>query len=361
MSEPLILKDATDEAVRMLTVCNACRYCEGYCAVFRDLTNYRTVEAEDIDYFANVCHYCTACLHACQYKPPHEFGIDVPATLTAAREQSYADYAWPRPASRLFARHGVVASVLAATCLALVLGLTMGLNPVAGQAHTGPGAFYAVIPHGIMAATGLVTFGYAVLAMLLGAIRYGRSIGVSVTDVTNPGNLLRAAQAIVSMRHLGGGHGDGCNETDAAYSNARRYFHQATMWGFLLCFAATCVATIYEYGLGRLSPFPYTSLPVLLGSIGGLGLLAGPAGLAWLRWQRSEASSPMDWSLLLMLFMISLTGFVLMLWRETSWMGVLLAVHLGFVLAFFLTLPYGKFVHGVYRAIALLKFARDNP
>ncbi len=361
MSETLTLQDTTDEAVHMLTVCNACRYCEGYCAVFQDLTNYRMVDVDDIDYFANLCHHCTACLHACQYKPPHEFGIDIPRTLTVARQQSYADYAWPQSAGKLFARHGVIASVLTAACLTLVLGLTMWLNPAATQAHTGPGAFYAVIPHGVMATTGLVTFGYALLAMLISALRYGRSIGVSRRDVSNPGTLVRAARAIASMRHLGGGHGEGCNETDSTYTNARRYFHQATMWGFLLCFAATCVATLYEYGLGRLSPFPYTSLPVVLGSIGGMGLLIGPAGLAWLRWRRAEATSPMDWSLLLMLFTISLTGFALMLWRDSSWMGALLAVHLGFVLAFFLTLPYGKFVHGVYRGIALVKFARDNP
>ncbi len=361
MPDALTLRDTTAEAVQMLTVCNACRYCEGYCAVFQDLSHYRKVEAQDIDYFANLCHHCTACLHACQYKPPHEFGIDIPRALTATREQSYADYAWPKPAGDLFANHGVIASVVTAVCLTLVLGMTMWLNPAAADTHTGPGAFYAVIPHGVMAATGLVTFGYGLLAMFVSVLRYGRSIGVRSGDVFNYANLLRTTHAIASMRHLGGGHGDGCNETDAAYTNRRRYFHQATMWGFLLCFAATCVATIYELGLGRLSPFPYTSLPVVLGSLGGLGLLLGPAGLAWLRWRRDEATSPMDWSLLLMLFTISLTGFALMLWRETSWMGALLAVHLGFVLAFFLTLPYGKFVHGIYRGVALIKFARDNP
>ncbi len=39
-------------------------------------------------------------------------------------------------------------------------------------------------------------------------------------------------------------------------------------------------------------------------------------------------------------------------------MGVLLVVHLGVVLALFLTLPYGKFVHGLYRGMALLRYRR---
>jgi citrate/tricarballylate utilization protein len=40
-------------------------------------------------------------------------------------------------------------------------------------------------------------------------------------------------------------------------------------------------------------------------------------------------------------------------------MGLLLVVHLSAVLALFVTLPYGKFVHGLYRAAALVKFAAE--
>ena len=41
-------------------------------------------------------------------------------------------------------------------------------------------------------------------------------------------------------------------------------------------------------------------------------------------------------------------------------MGMLLVVHLGVVLALFVTLPYGKFVHGLYRAAALIKHALER-
>ena len=41
-------------------------------------------------------------------------------------------------------------------------------------------------------------------------------------------------------------------------------------------------------------------------------------------------------------------------------MPVLLAIHLGVVLALFLTLPYGKFVHGIYRYLALAHHERET-
>ena len=39
-------------------------------------------------------------------------------------------------------------------------------------------------------------------------------------------------------------------------------------------------------------------------------------------------------------------------------MGPLLALHLGVVFSLFITMPYGKFVHGIYRYVALVRYAR---
>ena len=105
---------------------------------------------------------------------------------------------------------------------------------------------------------------------------------------------------------------------------------------------------------------------MLLGSIGGVGLLVGPAGLLWLKTKSDPRPANvsrfgMDYAFLASLFLISLTGMLLLALRETVAMGLLLAVHLGFVLAFFVTLPYSKFVHAIYRFAALLRFAIERP
>jgi len=63
------------EARRHMAVCNSCRYCESYCAVFPAMTMRREFSAGDLTHLANLCHGCKGCYHACQYGPPHEFGI----------------------------------------------------------------------------------------------------------------------------------------------------------------------------------------------------------------------------------------------------------------------------------------------
>lgn len=111
---------------------------------------------------------------------------------------------------------------------------------------------------------------------------------------------------------------------------------------------------LYHDALGRPAPYARVSLPVLLGTFGVLGLLVGPAGPFWLNFRRlpelgDAAQRPMDRA-----FIALLPG------RSTSAMALLLSLHLGTVVALFLTMPYGKFAHGVYRSAALLKWTVEK-
>ena len=88
--------EAIVEARRLMAICNACRYCEGYCAVFPAMELRRGFAAGDLSYLANLCHDCRGCYYACQYAPPHEFALNLPQTLAKIRTETYEEYAWPR-------------------------------------------------------------------------------------------------------------------------------------------------------------------------------------------------------------------------------------------------------------------------
>jgi len=353
--------DPHAEAARLMAICNACRYCEGYCAVFPAMERRIDFARNDVAYLANLCHHCGACHSACQYAPPHEFAVNVPRTFAEVRVASYEDCAWPAAFAGLFRRNPALGSV--ATALATAVFLALGAAAKGGLFVPREGAFYAVFPHGLLVTVFGLAFGFAALALALGALRYWRLVRDSTGLAPQGADALSAAGDALTLRYLDGG-GEGCFEGRGDPAKMRRVFHHCTFYGFALCFAATSVATLYHYALGLAAPYAPTSLPVALGTLGGLCLVVGPAGLLWLDRRRdAELADPgqtaLSRSFIAMLLLVSATGLALLALRDTALMGLLLAVHLGFVLAFFVTLPYGKFVHGIYRALALVKYARE--
>jgi len=68
----------------------------------------------------------------------------------------------------------------------------------------------------------------------------------------------------------------------------------------------------------------------------------------------------MDVGFIALLFLTGLTGMLLLLLRATPAMTMLLAVHLGVVFALFVTMPYSKFVHWLYRLAALVRYAKER-
>lgn len=330
-----------------MTVCNACRYCEAYCPVFQAMENRTSFAKDDMLYLANLCHNCGECLYACQYAPPHEFDINVPRTLAEIRLASYEEYCWPSFMAGMFRRNGVALS-LGLSAIAMLVLWTFAQPPGVR------GDFYAVIPHDVMVGVFGVAGSLIVLSMTIG---FARALNASVVSIFR----WTAIRDALTLRHLHA-TGEDCTSDVEVRTPWRRYFHHCTFYGFALCLASTTVAAIYHTFFGWRAPYAYTSLPVALGTVGGIGLLAGPVGLlAQYRRRDARLKDPtqqgMDVSFILMLLMTSVTGLLLLAVRGAAMMPALLVVHLGFVLGLFVTMPYGKFVHGMYRTAALLKFA----
>jgi len=361
----IVLTGPEKEVARQLQICNGCRYCEGFCAVFPAMTRRLEFGKADIHYLANLCHNCGACLHACQYAPPHEFAINVPKSMATVRGQTYADYAWPTALGGLYKSNGLTVSMALALSLSLFLILAIQSN---GTLWGGPveNGFYAIFPHNLMVSMFAPIFLWSVLALALGVTKFWREVTPSTSGapLSSPA-AAEAAHDALRLKYLGGGHGDGCNNEDDAFTLARKRMHHLTFYGFMLCFAATSVATVYHYAFDWPAPYDFFSLPKILGTVGGIALTVGTLGLWRLNLARDPQHGdaqqrPMDRGFIALLFFISVTGLALMLSKNTAAMPVLLAVHLGMVMALFLTLPYGKFAHGIFRTAALLRFAVEK-
>jgi citrate/tricarballylate utilization protein len=358
------LTGAETEVARQLQICNACRYCEGFCAVFPAMTRRLEFGKADIHFLANLCHNCGACLHACQYAPPHEFAVNVPQAMAQVRGQTYVDYAWPPALGQLYQRQGLTLSLALAAGLALFLALAVALK---GTLWSAPGGnFYGIFPHNLLVGLFAPVFLFVVFALGMGVRRFWRDItpATSGAPLSSPA-AAEATDAVLRLKYLDGGHGDGCHNEDDAYTLSRRRFHHLTFYGFMLCFAATSVATLYHYLLGQPAPYELPSLPKLLGVAGGVSRALGTAGLWRLNLRRhplhgDAAQKPMDRGFIALLFLTATSGLALWVGRGTPALALLLCLHLGAVMALFATMPYGKFGHGIFRTASLLRHAVEK-
>ncbi len=353
-----------EEADRLMTVCNSCRYCEGLCAVFPAMEMRRSFSDGDLNYLANLCHSCGACYVDCQFAPPHEFAVNVPLVLEKVRNDSYAAYTWPSALRGLFERNGLAIGIVTALSVALFIGGFVTTNDPAAVFGPHAGDFYKLMPHNAMVLVFGGVFGYALLALGLGLRRFWRDVEEPVSTLKAPKPIWHALKDAGRLRYLDGG-GDGCfNEGDKP-SNSRRLYHHFTFYGFMLCAASTSVATGYHYLLHREAPYAVYDLPVILGIAGGLGLMVGTVGLMRAKAIRDpslvdQSRKGMDTGFLVMLFSTAGSGMVLLIFRDSQAMGMLLAAHLGIVFSLFFMMPYGKFVHGLYRVAALIIHARER-
>lgn len=339
------------EARRQMEICNACRYCEGFCAVFPAMTRQKAFADGDLTQLANLCHNCRGCYYACQYTAPHEFALNIPAALAEVRAESWERLARPQALARLFQQHGVAMAGLMVVVLAAFFWALAALKPEAGA------GFYAHLAHDAMVAIFAPAFLLPLLLIGLSVRDYWREVGGGRVTL---GHMRAALGSAARMKNLSGGHGEGCNfESGDRFTNRRRLFHQAVMYGFLLCFASTASGTVMHYGLGWQAPYPLLSLPKLLGVPGGVLMVVGAAGLAVLKLRADRALGAArvwggEMAFVLLLGWVALTGLMLYVATGSSLVAPLLAIHLASVMVLFLLMPFSKMVHGFYRLAALV-------
>lgn len=348
------------KASRDMEICNACRYCETLCPVFPQITQFRTFDKSTLNYLSNLCHNCKGCYHGCQYAPPHEFDLNIPKTFSEIRVDSYIQYAFPNILGKLFAKNGIVVSIVIALCIA-VLFLASSFFAKDTASHK---TFFDVIPYGVMVFVSSLVFFHVIIAFIIGFRRFWVENGDKLSELRDISLWKYAITSVATLKHLDGGdNAHGCNDIDDRFAHFRKWYHQGVMYGFILTMISTTLAAFYHHILGIHAPYDFDSLVVITGTLGGILIVIGCVGLTVIKIKAdkkpiSKQLLSMDYSFIAMLFLVNVTGLILLVLRDTSSMPALLCIHLGFVLAFFLLMPYSKFVHLLYRFAALLKYAK---
>jgi citrate/tricarballylate utilization protein len=354
-----VLDELFTEAERQLNICNSCRYCEGYCAVFPALERRTLLDEGDITQLANLCHDCRACFHACMYAPPHEFAVDPPTILGAVRLAGYGRYRPPlgrfRPGWSRGWSARAAAVVLVGLVLLVLVAATEGLGALLRH-----GSLYQVIPYPALLVMVLLPTAWCVAVLLRGLALYWRDVHGPLRGLLDWRALGVALAAAARLRNMRGG-GEECYASGDDPSPARRRLHGAVAWGFVLCFAATVSAAVLQDVLGSPPPYPLLSVPVILGTAGGLSMLAGCAGLIALRRHGGPAEPGVaDYGLLFGLGLLALTGLLTLLLRATPAFGLILVIHLATIVVCFVIAPYTRFVHAGYRFLALVADAIEH-
>ena len=322
------------------------------------------LETGDITQLASLCHDCRACFQACMYAPPHEFAVDPPAILTAVRLASYRRYlpppGWLRPvwwaggAGRVGGagrgKHSVraTAAIGVAAALLVLVAATEGIGAL--LRHRGP---YEVIPYPALLVVVALPTAWSAAVLLRALAAFWHDTHGPLRDLASGRTLATAMRRAASLEYLRGG-GAECPYPGDHPSPARRRLHAAVAWGFATCFAATVAAAFLQDVLGVAPPYPLLSVPVILGTAGGISMLAGCAGLMTLKRRSDSPPGAADYGLILGLGLLALTGMLTLVFRDTPAYGLILITHLATIVVCFAVAPYTGIVHAGFRFLAIV-------
>ena len=243
----------------------------------------------------------------------------------------------------------------------LVIFFSVILSAGIGAPWWSDSPFYTSISHNTMVLLFTPLFILPLIALALGVRSYWRYVGGSSLRLHD---LQQAFKSAATMKQLDGGQGQGCNyESGERFSSTRRWVHQATMYGFLLCFLSTSTATLYHYLLDYPAPYPFFSLPKLFGVIGGILLSVGCAVLLHLKRQAEDVLGSVkrqkaEYAFVSLLLAVAVTGLLLYWCQGSSLAALFLIIHLAMVATFFVAIPYSKMAHGFFRLAALCREAQ---
>ncbi len=286
-----------------------------------------------------LCHDCGDCTARCPR------GAHPAEAVAAIRTAVIRRLAVPRFMGSMVAMRENGALVLVLSALVLIC---IAVLPAPGPG-TRPLIFAEMFPKARLEALFFLAGGLALLALAAGAMRFAKALRSSGADGPILPALLPVLVEIISHRRF----------SVCSTGRSRRLGHLFVLSAFLgLAAMGTAV------GIGSMIGLIDTPLPILhplkiFANLCAVVLVAGAAILLWNRLanrdKRAE-STFCDWYFLFLLASAGFTGILsetLRLTQSDHWMFFSYYVHLTLVLTLILCAPYSKFVHFLYRTMAM--------
>ncbi len=290
-----------------------------------------------------LCHQCNDCTVRC---PRDAKPGDVLQVLRAAMVERLAQ---PRILGKLVAQAGRTWPLLIGVpilfwvvLIAIATGFAIPESPF---------GYDEFVPHGLIYGVYFPATFFATWAVWASGRRFWTLIGRGVQRRGSFfGHLTQVVIEILTHKRF----------SSCGTSAQRKLGHLALLWGFIGAAVTSGLLILAMYGMGEKLPLPQSHPFKILGNISAVLLVVGGAMLVWTRWKDREkagSSTAFDWFFLGLVALVIATGVAVELWRlalDPTTACILYVVHLGAVLCLFLTLPYSKFAHLLYRTLALV-------
>jgi quinone-modifying oxidoreductase subunit QmoC len=351
--------------------CFQCGTCSATCAISPDSSPFPRKEMAwagwgmkdrlltDPDVW--LCYQCNDCSTRC---PRDARPGDV---LGAIRQECVINFAFPRFLGRWVNEPRCIPLLLGIpiTLLALALYLkdpiekALGLTRFAGERIMY--SYSSVFPHWLLNSFFILFCVLALIAAIIGVRRYWQALknSNSVSGIKSGGESF--SSCIVSVTKDIFTHK---NFSDCTAARPRYWAHLLVFFGFIGLTAVTLwvitagvnplIKNTFVYPFGFWSPWK------ILANLGGLAILGGCGIMIRDRFanvREAGFGNYFDWLLIGTLLTVVFTGFfteVLHYVRLEPHRHIIYFVHLVFVFAFLVYLPYSKLAHLLYRAVAMI-------
>ncbi|MEM3714077.1 MAG: hypothetical protein QXF82_03930 [Nitrososphaeria archaeon] len=332
-------KDIIAEAARQLTICNACRYCEGYCDVWDAIEIRREFSPHDVLHLANLCHDCRDCFYACPYIPPHEFAINIPKIMKESRMISYKQFVFPKAFRWILDR-------FAQTYFILTFLIFLALMTYVVFLH-GATIFYKsylpmqlLFPPYIFLLLEYSMYAYVFILWYIEGSKYWKYISKGAKVEIK--SVFKALGDVFLHKNFRGG-GTGCAYPYDKGNYFRLVAHALVMFGFIIDW----VGILF---------YPFVSLSfILLYLLGSLMMFAGSVTLLIMSGLAdknvdTEGISSFSGAFLL----LSVSGILFFLFLPTPTWTIFFLIRVSSVGSIFLLAPFSKFIHPIFRFLSLV-------